>query len=467
MFIARRKELEKTRAFLAGEDTAMLIYGKRRVGKTRLIKEALSDTPFPAVFYQCTSESYETNLRYFTKEIEAAMSLSYLSFSSFDEAFSFLMSQKRRIAIVLDEYGEFKKSYGPEKTDSMMQRIIDTAKGSLLKIIISGSAVSLMKELLEEQNPLFDRFGSILHLYEFDYYDASLFFPNLTSRDKAAYYAVFGGSPNVLESIDTSASLETNIEKLLLAPDGKVRSFIERSLLQEYGRIGPALTLFETLGNGKKTYRELREMIDPHNTGNLSKLLKKLIDNEAVECVHPINRPDDRKTAFYTIRDNLLRFYFTYVHPNRSRIQQFGVDAVFEQFVEPSLSTYLSYRFEDIARSYFQRAVRAGLLKGVLDVGTYWYDDAKRHRNGEFDCAVSYADGYDIIEVKHLAAPMDRLLADEEIRKIRGIDSLKVRRIGFVSIEGFSFADPCCILISGADLFAPELELPASRKRLE
>ena len=94
MFIARRKELEKTKAFLAGEDTAMLIYGKRRVGKTRLIKEALASASFPAVFYQCTSESYEANLEYFTKEIEAALSLSYLSFSSFYEAFSFLMSQK-------------------------------------------------------------------------------------------------------------------------------------------------------------------------------------------------------------------------------------------------------------------------------------------------------------------------------------------------------------------------------------
>ena len=125
----------------------------------------------------------------------------------------------------------------------------------------------------------------------------------------------------------------------------------------------------------------------------------------------------------------------------------------------------MSYRFEDIARSYFSRSVKSGLLKGVIDVGTYWYDDKKRHKNGEFDCAVSYGDGYDIFEVKHLSAPMDRTLADAEIRKIQEIGAMNVKHIGFVSLEGFSFTDPDYILISGKELFSPELETPACRKK--
>lgn len=457
MFIARRKELGKTKAFLTGEDTAMLIYGKRRVGKTRLIKEALAAASFPAVFYQCTSESYEANLEYFTKEIEAALSLSYLSFSSFYEAFSFLMSQKRRIAIVLDEYGEFKKSYGPDKADSMMQKIIDAAKGSMLKIVISGSAVSLMKELLEEQNPLFDRFGSILHLYEFDYYDASLFFPHLPSRDKAAYYAVFGGSPNVLESIDTSVSLEANIEKLLLAPDGKVRSFIERSLLQEYGRIGPALSLFETLGNGKKTYTEVKDRLDPANTGNLSKILDKFSDSEAIRKVSPINHRDEKKRSFYVLCENLMRFYFTYVHPNRSQIEMIGEKAVFQARIQPSLDTFISYRFEEIVRSYFSRMARQGRLDGILDIGTFWYDDKRTKQNGEFDCVLEFPDGYDVFEAKYLTDPMTESLAAEEAGKIRAIKEFHPRRIGFASISGFSFSSSDCILVSGDDLYDSSL----------
>lgn len=467
MFLSRKAELQRMESFFSSNGRAALVYGRRRVGKTSLVAESSKSFPGKIIDYLCTKESYDVNLADLVNEYCFVFNDTNRFFGSFPEFFRFLVNLDEEILVILDEYSNLKEGYGGVQTDSMMQKVIDGLAGSRVKVVLLGSEITVMKELLDSDNPLFDRFDLSIHLEPFDYYDSALFFPDSDLRWKVAAISVFGGLPAALGQVDPMSSIASNIKELLLEPDGRIRALVERTIMQEHRKLGSVYSLLTQLSNGKKTYRELREKIDPHNTGNLSKLLKKLIDNEAVECVHPINRPDDRKTAFYTIRDNLLRFYFTYIHPNRSRIQQFGVDAVFEQFVEPSLSTYLSYRFEDIARSYFQRAVRAGLLKGVLDVGTYWYDDAKRHRNGEFDCAVLYADGYDIIEVKHLAAPMDRLLADEEIRKIRGIDSLEVRRIGFVSLEGFSFADPCCILISGADLFAPELELPASRKRLE
>ena len=460
MFFSRKIELSRMKSFLStAEGNAALVYGRRRVGKTRLVQEVSKAFPGKVISYLCTKESYSVNLADIVNEYSLVFRDSNRSFTSFPEFFRFLRNLDEEILVIVDEYSNMKESYGAYQTDSMMQKIIDGLKGSMVKIILLGSEITIMKELLDEGNPLFDRFDLILHLEPFDYFDSALFFPNADLRWKTDAVAIFGGLPASLEHVDESMSLENNVKKLFLEPEGRVRNLVERTIVQEYRKLGPVYSLLTQLGNGKRTYGELREKLDPQNTGNLSKLLNKLISNEIVERLHPINRPNERKAMFYAICDNLLRFYFTYVHPNRSRIQHFGVDAVYDQFIKPSLDTYLSYRFEEIARSYFHRMVRTGKLKGVLDVGPYWYDDKKRRRNGEFDCVVSYDDGYDIFEVKHLNSAVNKALADEEVKKIREIGTMNVRRIGFVSLSGFSFDSPDYILITGDELFSPELAI--------
>ena len=448
------------KSFMSSDGRASLIYGRRRVGKTSLVRETSKFFKGKIISYLCTKESYEVNLDDLTGEYCLAFGDSNRTFSSFPDFFRFLRTLDEDILVILDEYSNLKESYGGIETDSMMQKIIDSLSGNKVKIVLLGSEVTVMKELLDSDNPLFDRFDLTIHLEPFDYFDSALFFTDADVRWKVDAVAVFGGLPAALEQVNPCMPLADNIKRLFLEPEGKVRTLVERTIMQEYRKLGPVYSLLTQLGNGKRTYGELREKLDPQNTGNLSKLLKKLIENEMIVCIHPINRPQDRKTAFYAISDNLLRFYFTYVHTNRSRIQQFGVDSVYEQFVQPSLPTYLSYRFEDIARSYFSRCVRAGVLKGVCDVGTYWYDDKKRRKNGEFDCAVSYIDGYDIFEVKHLSGPMNAALAEEEARKIHEIGVLNIRHVGFVSLEGFSFSSSDYVLISGTDLFSPDLEIP-------
>ena len=454
MFIARKNELRKVKSFLSSDDNAMLVYGKRRVGKTRLIKEALKDFDGIVVSYQCTAESYEINLEYFIAEVKASFSIQFLSFKTFYEAFVFFVSQKKRILVVIDEYGELKTAYGAYATDSMFQKIIDSLNGTDVKVIITGSAVGAMKELLDRDNPLYDRFGCIIHLNEFGYYDASLFYPWLSAREKVAFYSVFGGSPNVLERLDASRNLEENIKMLLLAPDGRVRSFVESSLIQEYSKIGPALSLFSMLGNDKHTYTEIKDKLDPSNTGNLSKQLSRFMDNDAIRKVSPINHKDEKKRTFYTLNENLMRFYFTYVHPNRSMIESVGEEAVFNGRIRESLNTYISYRFEEIVRSYFSRLAKRGNLPDIMDIGTYWYDDKKLKRNGEFDCVLEFVNGYDVYEAKYLEEPMSQTLAESEIEKIEAISDFKPRGIGFVSVSGFDFHNDNISLISGEDLYS-------------
>ena len=98
MFIARKNELRKVKSFLSSDDNAMLVYGKRRVGKTRLIKEALKDFDGIVVSYQCTAESYEINLEYFIAEVKASFSIPFLSFKTFYEAFVFFVNEDNPVS---------------------------------------------------------------------------------------------------------------------------------------------------------------------------------------------------------------------------------------------------------------------------------------------------------------------------------------------------------------------------------
>ena len=195
MFFSRKIELSRMKSFLStAEGNAALVYGRRRVGKTRLVQEVSKAFPGKVISYLCTKESYSVNLADIVNEYSLVFRDSNRSFTSFPEFFRFLRNLDEEILVIVDEYSNMKESYGAYQTDSMMQKIIDGLKGSMVKIILLGSEITIMKELLDEGNPLFDRFDLILHLEPFDYFDSALFFPNADLRWKTDAVAIFGGA---------------------------------------------------------------------------------------------------------------------------------------------------------------------------------------------------------------------------------------------------------------------------------
>ena len=432
----------------------MLVYGKRRVGKTTLINKALEAYDGKVISFQCTSEGYESNCVQLSKEASNTLSMEIGRFDSFYDIFRFLVSTNEDILVVIDEYNELKEAYGGIQTDSMMQKIIDSLLDSKVRLIISGSAVSIMTELLDYSNPLFDRFHVAMKLKEFDYYEASSFVPAWSNRQKIMLYSIFGGSPAALEMVDPSLSLKENIKRLILDGQGSARALVENTLLKEFGKIGPVLSIMTRLGNGKRTYGELKEVFDQKNTGNLSRWLTKMASNDMVSRLVPINEKEKGKKVFYSISDNLFRFYFTYVYPNRSRLERVGVDAVYEALIAPSLETYVSYRFEDIAKEYFSKLAKAGKLEGIIDIGSYWYDDRERKANGEFDVALKTDSGYEVYDAKFVRKPFPEDEAEEEMRQVGRITDISVRKLGIISASGFEKASDAYAQISADDMFS-------------
>ena len=438
MFVGRETELAELRSEFKNwkRKTAVLVYGKRRVGKSTLINKAADSFDGVVIDHLCVTSTFEGNMALLYQSVCTALSLPRMSFDSVFSMMDYLGSLNKKILLIIDEYPYLKETGKKGEVDSVMQAVIDKLPGNV-KIILCGSYISVMKELLEEDNPLYGRFSLILHIRDFDYYDAAKFYPGLSPRDKVGMYSVFGGSPYVLGLIDNTASLEVNIKKLLLPETGLVRVHIENTMIREIKKTFDTRIL-EALGNGKKKYSEIRDWMKIDENGLLDKQLKILLDMETIVKNEPINRKGDKKKQFYEITDNLMRFYFAFIFGHAGTITRIGPEQYYKRYFGDNLREFIS-RFEGIVLEYFHRQAVSGEMGDIEDFGSYWYDDPVSKTHGEFDCVVKRAeDKYDFYECKYFDRKMTADECEQEQRQLAEIQGIAVDRVGFVSIEGFS-----------------------------
>ncbi len=456
MFLNREKELNLLKEQFANPSrSAILIYGKRRIGKYFLIAEAARSFDGIVINHLCAQTTLQGNIELLSKSICDGLNLPAIHFETLTDLFTFVSDLNRRILIILDEYSYMKESGRKNEVDSYMQAVIDRLSDHV-KLILCGSYITVMTELLEQDNPLFGRFTEIIHLDAFDYYEAADFFPDLDIRSKITTYAVFGGSPYVLSLLNPKISVRENIIRLLLPPTGIIRIYIE-NVIQSEIRKAYDIRILQAIGNGKKRYSELNDFLSCTNNGLLDKQLKNLINMETIRKTFPINRPNDKKKQFYEISDNLFRFYFTYIFNRESQIYRLGEESFYESNIEPSLNQFVSRRFEQIVMQYFRRKSILRQLTDIRDYGTYWYDNPKTHQNDEFDCVLQRTEGYDFIECKYYTRPMTLDECRQEEEQLSLIEGIKCRKIGFACSAGFDFHTDRYELISGEDLFSETL----------
>ena len=455
MFVGREKELKALKDELSDwkKKTAVLVYGKRRVGKSTLIKEATKSFDGIVINHLCVNSTFEGNLELIYKSVSEGLGLPNMKFDSLFGMMEYLKTLDRRILLIIDEYPYLKQTKKKNEVDSYMQAIVDRLPENV-KIILCGSYITTMKELLTEDNPLFGRFSLIQHIHDFDYYEASSFYPELAVRDKIAYYGVFGGCPYVLENLDTEKTLKENIVRLILPETGLIRSHIENVMLKEIQKSFDARIL-ESLANGKKKYTEIRDQMGSSETGLLDKQLKILLDMETIQKIEPINRRNDKKKQFYEITDNLMRFYFSFIFGAAGTISRIGEEQYYNRKIESILGQFVSRRLEGIAMQFFHRMALQGKYPDIEDFGSYWYDDPETKTNGEFDCVIKRSGNlYDFYQCKYFDRPMKLEECVEEQKQLQRIKGLEVSSVGFICSGGFEFKnEQGFILIDGNLLY--------------
>ena len=402
----------------------------------------------------CLRSTPEDNVEGFVRALQSEKVIPVpLAFKTFDDVFSYLNTLKGTFNIIIDEYPYLKAFAKPETVDSVFQSIIDNHLGNI-RLFLSGSHVEMMKDLLEEKNALYGRFSLTLHLKELNYRESALFYPEKPVYDKAGLYAVFGGSPYINGFLDPGQTLSENIIGTVLNESHPVYQYAEHLLISDDANMKSAERILSAIANGKKKYSDIENALGMKNNGLLSKQLSFLLRMEIVSKTFPVNKPDDSKKCSYEINDNLLRFFFSYVYRNKSALRVLGPEAFFDAFVADSLTTFISHRFEEIARAYFSLRVRSGSMKGITNIGTYYYDDSVTRTKNEFDAVLERGGTVDVYEVKYTSSPLrngEMKKEEEQIRKLKG---LRVGRIGFVSVSGFEQNTDAYDLITGEDLYS-------------
>lgn len=452
MFVGREEELALLREEHIGK--AVMVYGKKRVGKTTLILKGLEQCPYQTVYFECLKGTMQDNIAGFVQELVRIKVLPVpLAFGSLQDVFAYLNTLPQKMVVVVDEYTHLYAMNDSGVVDSVFQSIIDN-RLSNIELILAGSHIGLMKGLLQERNPLYGRFAASIKLDELNYLDASKFYPDKSAYDKVAHYAVFGGSPFINQALNPDATLRENSIGTVLNPMSPVYLYANQLVFSDNALNINTERIFSVLGNDRKRYTEIEDALGVKKTGNLAKQIKTLTDLDILSRRIPINKPNDNKKATYELSYNLLRFYYTFVYKNASAFQVLGADAFYDEFIAPVLTDFIARRFEDICREYFSLQVRSGRMNGVRSIGSYYPDTAVRCENKAFSVSVELADGYAVYLPKYSAQPMTLDEIHGEAQRMEGVNDPGIKQLGFISINGFVEQEKPYIYLDDNDIFA-------------
>ena len=445
MYVGRTKELDRLdKAFSSSSLEVIFIYGRRRVGKTELIKEALSRSKLPGCYYVCGSLGEKNDLLSLDEALQHAFPSESFAYPDFAKAMEALFRKSETTSFIL-ALDEFPNLMGDVKgIAETLQNLIDAYKRSgtsKLKLIISGSYLKMMEKLLGSDGAFYKRETLKLLLRPMDYYDASLFVQNRSVEDKAVFYAVFGGLPYCL----AEAVKYPNVKKAILESvlnEGILSDFDGFLTKQELPRLKGASEVFVALASGANTFSKLQANTSLFESTALSRVLTSLLEMDLIDKTAPINDKNNKKKTFYSIKDGYLLFYYTYVYPHLSALAIMDPQDFYDRYIEPTLlSEFVPKRFEAITKEYLIRQNRLGKLDRLYeDVGTYWYDDPVAKKNGQFDVALKDGDHYLLVECKYASKPVGESVIHEETAQTKALE-LGAVKLGFASKSGFKLSE--------------------------
>lgn len=444
MFVGRDEEIRAIERIISLKGyKGSVIYGRRRLGKTELLKHCLLNRDIPCIFYQCVQENEKENVVRLTRQIEKVLGLSHLSFDGFTDALEFVFENgvNKDIYLVIDEYQYIRKMVSG--MDSKLQNIIDNYNSSTnVKLFLCGSSISTMEDILSENDPLYRRFQLKILLKEMDYYDSAKFYPDFCNEDKVRLYAAFGGVPYYNCQIDNNMSVRENIISLLSGRYSSLSEEIKVNLNEELKKITNANSAFSAIASGAFHFSDIQSKSHLESSPILSDTLDKLLKMDLVEYVAPINKKGNKMKSGYVISDSATKFYYHYIHRNSNEKEIMSDDIFFDAFIKEDFEkSYVPKAFEKIAREYLIRKNKEGKISPVLeDIGTYWYDDPANKTNGQFDVVARNKDGYLFYEVRFTAKPLNDSQIKEEIEQVNNT-SLKAVKYGFISRSGFDLKE--------------------------
>lgn len=376
-FINRAEELNFLEERYKGKNFEFfVIYGRRRIGKTELIKAFLSDKPH--IYLLCDKSGIDTNIDRFKKKIAECLNEPVIAATSPEEVFGYLKEKvkNKRFVVVFDEF-----SYLVERdasVPSLFQVVIDEIlKNTDIFLIFCGSSVSMMeKGVLSHKSPLYGRKTAHLRISQIPFSYLHDFFPMNSIEKNIEFYSILGGIPFYLEKFSDKKKTFENAKEQILHKRGKLYEEVDFLLKEELREPDVYKTILSAVASGKTKVVEIANAskIKAHD---MDKYLKVLIRLGILKKEIPVTEIKSKKSV-YSIDDNFFNFYFSFCEPYKSDLEIGELNNAMAR-LKGGFSLYAGKKFEKFVQEEVLRKL------GIMDIqkaGRWWghYRDSENKR---------------------------------------------------------------------------------------
>ncbi len=422
-FIDRERELGLLeKRFKSDKGEFIVIYGRRRVGKTALITEFIRR--YSGIYLLARETSDLENLRRFSEKVALYFNDKVLlknPFKNWDAFFEYLSqkSQEERLIVAIDEFPYLVLSR--KELPSILQEYWDgpLSEGKLY-LIISGSSLSMMEKLLGYKSPIYGRRTGQLKMTPLDFFNARKFFPRTPIEDFVRAYSILGGTPAYLLEFEEGLTLEENLTENYFRQDSLLYGDAEFILREELDRPRLYFAILEAIARGRTTIGEIMNETGIERA-TAGKYLSVLVDLGMVRREIPVTESRKSRRGRYYINDPYFAFWFRYVHPNADLIET-GNGEMLTRLVMKDLNEHVGRVFEDVARQFILRNKKLPLKP--TNVGRWW------RKGEEIDLVI-------LDEVEKKALLVEVKWKDIGKREAKRITRELIRKSGLLGLEGW------------------------------
>lgn len=431
MFINREKELSKLNSEYSDDKFAFtVLYGRRRIGKTTLLKEYIKDKP--SIYFLVTLENFNIVLKRLQNIVADFLNDSFLKnleLRDIKQLFEYLAQKKfdEKLIIIIDEFQYLTKL--DSSIPSQFQYIVDELlKNKNIHLVLCGSIISMMYEqTLSYNSPLYGRRTSAIKLEAIEFKYIEKFFPNKTKEQLIELHSILYGVPKYLEMFKDSEDIFTSIENNILNKSAYLYNEPQFILQNEVNEPVTYFSILETIANGEHKIGNIAGKLGK-NVQNITSFISKLIELDIIYKDVPITEvnPLKSKKGLYFIKDNFFRFWFTYVLPYKSQLEMGNTSFVIKKIKE-NFNGFIAPIYEDLSISYLMNNY------DLLKCGRWW------NKNEEID-AVGIGENFLIVaECKYSNKKVGTDILESLKQKATKIQStLLVKHFVLFSKSGFT-----------------------------
>lgn len=410
-FIGRTSELATLNAELERGSGFVVIYGRRRVGKTTLIKEFIKDKR--AFYFLATTESEAQSMKRFAGVLSRTTKNPMLSKGTFTDWLDLFQvvaddHPDEKKVLVIDEFPYLVKT-NPDFPSILQNAWDEVLKDHNVMLVLCGSLINMMKKhALAYDSPLYGRRTAQIRLMPLQFTDVYAA-QNLSFEQAVEQYAITGGVPKYMEFFQTDEPLVEQIRRVVLSKNGFLYEEPDFLLNEEVQTPINYFSVLKAISDGNHKLSKIGMTME-QDTSAITPYLKTLIDLGFVIKNVPITEknPERSRKSLYYVSDNFIRFWFRYVYPFKGELELDNQQIVLDEMSKDFKQKFVAFAYESICRNIFAELCHKGQIDFAPSrIGSYWRND----NEGDTEIDVAAVDNQHkrlfLGECKYHAKPVD------------------------------------------------------------